>query len=100
MLAPLLKQKGNLLESPKLVHLFWVQNVQTSCNQDMCYFKHKGLKTVFINLVTRPKLLLVGDEKSDPGDKAACSHCTVLERHCVAGKGAMLSGETSFLTGE
>lgn len=66
----------------------------------MCYFKHKGLKTVFINLVTRPKLLLVGDEKSDPGDKAACSHCTVLERHCVAGKGAMLSGETSFLTGE
>lgn len=65
-----------------MVHLFWVQNVQASFNQDLCcYFKHKGLKTIFTNLVTCPKLLLVGFEKCNSAflrDKAACSfslHC-------------------------
>lgn len=64
MLARLLKHKGNLLELLKMVHLFWVQNVQASFNQDLCcYFRHKGLKTIFTNLITCPKRLLVEYDK-------------------------------------
>lgn len=76
MLAPLLKHKSNLQELPKLVHLFWGQNIQTSFYQYLCYFRQTGLKTIFIALVTCPKLLLIGDEKCNGAllwDRAACS---------------------------
>lgn len=58
MLAQCLKLTGNLLKSPKMVHLFWVQNVQTSFIQDLCcYFKHTGLKIIFTSLGNLSKIV-------------------------------------------
>ena len=63
MLAQLLKHKGNVLESAKMVHLFWVHSVQAVFYQDLGVILNiKRLKMVFTNLVTCPKLLLLGYE--------------------------------------